>query len=63
MSEAFGGYHFNVMHGINVDAGIFMSYVGLFGDYRFENWAYPSRRQSRRTGIVSSWLGARPAQK
>jgi len=32
MSEAFGGYHFNVMHGINVDAGIFMSYVGLFGD-------------------------------
>jgi Putative beta-barrel porin-2, OmpL-like. bbp2 len=27
LSEAYGGYHFNVMHGINVDAGIFMSYV------------------------------------
>ncbi len=22
--EAYGGYHFNVMHGINVDAGIFI---------------------------------------
>ena len=29
VSEAYGGYHFNAMHGINVDAGIFMSYVGL----------------------------------
>jgi hypothetical protein len=25
VSEAYGGYHFNVLHGINVDAGIFMS--------------------------------------
>src|SRR5262249_3327282 len=30
ISEAYGGYHFNALHGINVDAGIFMSYVGLF---------------------------------
>jgi hypothetical protein len=28
------------MHGINVDAGIFMSYVGLFSYYNFDNWAY-----------------------
>jgi hypothetical protein len=40
ISEAYGGYHFNVMHGINVDAGIFMSYVGLFSYYNFDNWAY-----------------------
>jgi len=40
LSEAYGGYHFNVMHGINVDAGIFMSYVGLFSYYQFDNWAY-----------------------
>ena len=39
-SEAYGGYHFNVMHGINVDAGIFMSYVGLFSYYNSENWTY-----------------------
>jgi hypothetical protein len=40
LSEAYGGYHFNVLHGINVDAGIFMSYVGLFSYYNFDNWAY-----------------------
>lgn len=40
LSEAYGGYHFNAMHGINVDAGIFMSYVGLFSYYNFDNWAY-----------------------
>jgi hypothetical protein len=40
VSEAYGGYHFNALHGINVDAGIFMSYVGLFSYYNFDNWAY-----------------------
>ena len=40
ISEAYGGYHFNVLHGINVDAGIFMSYIGLFSYYQFDNWAY-----------------------
>jgi hypothetical protein len=39
-SEAYGGYHFNAMHGINLDAGIFMSYVGLFSYYNAENWSY-----------------------
>jgi hypothetical protein len=37
ISEACGGYHFNVLHGINLDAGIFMSYVGLFSYYNFDN--------------------------
>jgi Putative beta-barrel porin-2, OmpL-like. bbp2 len=40
IAEAYGGYHFDVMHGINVDAGIFMSYIGLFSYYQFDNWAY-----------------------
>lgn len=40
LSEAYGGYHFDALHGINVDAGIFMSYVGLFSYYNFDNWAY-----------------------
>jgi hypothetical protein len=40
LSEANAGYHFDVLHGINVDAGIFMSYVGLFSYYNAENWAY-----------------------
>jgi hypothetical protein len=40
VSEAYGGYHFNVNHGLNVDAGIFVSYIGLFSYYNFDNWAY-----------------------
>jgi hypothetical protein len=40
VSEAYGGYHINAAHGINIDAGIFMSYVGLFSYYNFDNWAY-----------------------
>ena len=40
LSEAYGGYHINIMHGMNIDAGIFMSYIGLFSYYNFDNWAY-----------------------
>src|SRR5258705_11948 len=40
ISEAYGGYHFNALHGINVDAGIFMSYIRLFSYYQFDNCAY-----------------------
>jgi hypothetical protein len=40
LAEAYGGYHLDVLNGINVDAGIFMSYVGLFSYYNFDNWAY-----------------------
>jgi hypothetical protein len=40
ISEAYGGYHWDKMSGINLDAGIFMSYIGLFSYYNFDNWAY-----------------------
>ena len=40
VSEAYGGYHWDRLHGINVDAGIFMSYVGLWSYYQFDNWSY-----------------------
>jgi hypothetical protein len=41
ISEGWGGYHFdNVGHGLNIDAGIFVSYIGLFSYYNFDNWAY-----------------------
>jgi hypothetical protein len=40
VSEAWGGYHWDALHGVNVDAGIFLSYVGLFSFYQFDNWAY-----------------------
>jgi Putative beta-barrel porin-2, OmpL-like. bbp2 len=40
VSEAWGGYHWDVQHGLNVDAGIFVSYIGLFSYYNFDNWTY-----------------------
>ena len=42
VSEAWGGYHFNFLgpRGVNVDAGIFVSYIGLFSYYNFDNWTY-----------------------
>ncbi len=40
ISEAYGGYHLDKLNGINIDAGIFMSYVGLYSYYQFDNWAY-----------------------
>jgi hypothetical protein len=40
LAEAYGGYHLDVLDGINIDAGIFMSYIGLFSYYNYDNWAY-----------------------
>ncbi len=40
ISEAYGGYHINALSGINIQAGIFMSYVGLWSYYNFDNWTY-----------------------
>ncbi len=40
VSEAYAGYHIDALDGINVQAGIFMSYIGLFSYYNFDNWAY-----------------------
>jgi len=40
ISEAYGGYHFNYKHGLNIDMGIFMSYIGMYSYNNFENWSY-----------------------
>ena len=40
LSEANAGYHFDVNHGLNIDAGIFVSYIGLFSYYNYDNWTY-----------------------
>jgi hypothetical protein len=39
-SEANAGYHWDVNHGLNVDVGVFVSYIGLFSYYNFDNWTY-----------------------
>lgn len=38
--EAAAGYHFNKWYGINVEAGIFMSYIGLESYMLQDNWSY-----------------------
>lgn len=40
ISEAYGTYHIDYDHGINIQTGIFMSYVGLWSYYNFDNWTY-----------------------
>ena len=40
IAEGWGGYHWDVNHGLNLDAGIFVSYIGLFSYYNFDNWTY-----------------------
>jgi Putative beta-barrel porin-2, OmpL-like. bbp2 len=60
-SEAYGGYHFNVNHGLNFDAGIFVSYIGLFSYYNFDNWAYQPSYVSSNTpwffnGVRIQWF-------
>ena len=49
LSEAYAGYHFDKWHGINVDAGMFMSYIGLNSYYQVENWEYQASFTSDNT--------------
>ena len=49
LDEAYAGYHFNVMYGINVDFGLFMSYIGLNSYYQQENWEYQASFTSDNT--------------
>jgi hypothetical protein len=60
-SEANAGYRFNVNHGLNFDAGIFVSYIGLFSYYNFDNWAYQPSYVSSNTpwffnGVRIQWF-------
>lgn len=49
LSEAYAGYHFKKWYGINVDAGMFMSYIGLNSYYQPENWEYQASFTSDNT--------------
>lgn len=39
VTEMYAGYHFDAMYGVNLDAGIFPSYIGLWSFYEPENWS------------------------
>ena len=49
LSEAYAGYHFNALYGIKIDAGLFMSYIGLNSYYQPENWEYQASYTSDNT--------------
>lgn len=49
LSEAYIGYHWNKAYGLNVDAGLFMSYIGLNSFYQCENWEYQASFTSDNT--------------
>lgn len=49
LSEAYAGYHINKWYGINIDAGLFMSYIGLNSFYQAENWEYQASFTSDNT--------------
>jgi len=64
VSEANAGYHFDVNSGLNIDAGIFVSYIGLFSYYNFDNWAYQPSYVSSNTpwffnGLRIQWFPTR----
>jgi hypothetical protein len=49
LCEAYAGYHFDKWYGINVDAGLFLSYIGLNSYYQVENWEYQASFTSDNT--------------
>ena len=49
LSEAYTGYHIKKWYGINIDAGLFMSYLGLNSFYQAENWEYQASFTSDNT--------------
>lgn len=49
LSEAYAGYHIDRLYGINIDAGLFLSYIGLNSFYQPENWEYQASFTSDNT--------------
>ncbi len=61
ITEGYAGYHMDVQHGLNIQAGIFMSFIGLYSYYSFDNWGYqPSYVSSNTpwffTGFRGQWF-------
>jgi Putative beta-barrel porin-2, OmpL-like. bbp2 len=61
ITEGYGGYHWDVNSGLNLDAGIFLSYVGLCSYYNYENWTDQASYVSSNTpwffnGIRIQWF-------
>ena len=67
ITEGYAGYHMDVQHGLNFQAGIFMSFIGLYSYYSFDNWGYqPSYVSSNTpwffTGFRMQWFPDQQAE-
>jgi hypothetical protein len=50
LTEAYAGVHINNKgYGVNIDAGLFLSYIGLNSYYQAENWEYQASYTSDNT--------------
>lgn len=49
LAEANAGWHFKKWYGVNIDFGMFMSYIGLNSYYQAENWEYQASYTSDNT--------------
>ena len=61
ITEGYAGYHMDVQHGLNLQAGIFMSFIGLYSYYSFDNWGYQPSYVSSNTpwffnGFRAQWF-------
>lgn len=61
ITEGYAGYHMDVQHGLNIQAGIFMSFIGLYSYYSFDNWGYQPSYVSSNTpwffsGFRAQWF-------
>jgi hypothetical protein len=61
LTEMYAGYHIDVQHGLNLQVGDFLSFIGLFSYYSFDNWMYqPSYVSSNTpwffTGMRAQWF-------
>lgn len=62
--EAAAGYHFNVLNGLNIEMGLFSSFIGMDSYLTQENWSYqramvnefvPSYLTGARLQLFPSW--------
>src|SRR5579862_8268768 len=61
LTEMYGGWHINYKHGLNIQVGDFLSFIGLFSYYSFDNWMYQQSYVSSNTpwfftGMRAQWF-------
>src|SRR5262249_37919060 len=58
LSEAYGGYHWDKMQGVKVQAGRFIAYIGRWSFYNCANWTYQPTYVSANTPVYFNGIRA-----